>query len=123
MLVAGVSVTDPDGDPDGEDTLLRVDAWAEQGRVALPGAANASSALEVEEGVGDDGEGDGSIVVTGNETALNLVLAGLVYYPPPDWTSFTQVLGATFHQTEAIASFYEKRSRFLCRAWESLFMF
>lgn len=91
MLVTGVSLTDPDGDPHGEETRLRVDVWAEQGRVGFPGRANASSSLEVEEGVRDDGEGDGSFAVTGNETALNLALAGLVYYPPPDWTSFTQV--------------------------------
>lgn len=91
MLVAGVSLTDPDGDPDGEDTRLRVDMWAEQGRVGLPWGANASSSLEVEEGMGVNGEADGSFVVVGNETALNLALAGLVYYPPPDWTSFAQV--------------------------------
>lgn len=87
MLVAGVSLTDPDD----EETRLRVGVWAEKGRVGLPWGANALSSLEVEKGVGDDGEGDGSFVVVGNETALNLALAGLVYYPPPDWTSFTQV--------------------------------
>lgn len=91
MLVADVSLTDPDGDPDGGETRLQVGVWAEQGRVGLPERANASSSLEVEEGVGDDGEADGSFVVMGNETSLNLALAGLVYYPPPDWTSFTQV--------------------------------
>lgn len=91
MLVAGVSLKDPDGDPDGEETRLRVDVWAEKGRAGLPGGANASSLLEIEEGTGDNGEEDGSFVVVGNETALNLALAGLVYYPPPDWTSFAQV--------------------------------
>lgn len=91
MLVPGVSLQDPDGDPDDEESRLRVGIRAEQGRVGLPGAANASSSLEVEEGIGDDGEGDGSLLLTGEETALNLALAGLVYYPPPDWTSFTQV--------------------------------
>lgn len=87
MLVSGVSLTDPDG----VDTHLRVSVWAEKGILGLPGGVNASSSLEVEEGVGDDGERDGSFTVLGNETVLNVALAGLVYYPPADWTSFRQV--------------------------------
>lgn len=89
MPVAGVSVTDSD-----DEIYLWVDVWAEQGRVGLPSAANASSSLEVEEGIGDDGEGDGAFALTGDEVAVNLALAGLVYYPPPDWTSFKQVCEA-----------------------------
>ena len=91
MLVTGISLSDPDGDPDGEETRLRVDVWAEKGRVGLPANVNASSALEVGGSLGDDGDGDSGFAMTGNETALNLALAGLVYYPPPDWTSFKQV--------------------------------
>ncbi len=91
MLVTGVSLTDPDGDPDGEETRLRVDIWAENGRVGLPARTNTSSELEIEEGLGDDEDGGSGFVMTGNETALNLALVGLVYYPPPDWTSFKQV--------------------------------
>lgn len=89
VLVSGVSLTDPDD----VETPLRVSVWAEKGKVGLPGGvnANASSSLEVQEGVGDGGEGDGSFTVLGNETVLNVALAGLVYYPPPDWTSFKQV--------------------------------
>lgn len=84
MLVGGVSLSDPDN-----ERYLRVNVWAEKGRVALPRAANAS--LDVQEGIAEDGEGDGSFAVLGNETALNLALSGLVYFPPPDWTSFKQV--------------------------------
>lgn len=84
MLVGGVSLSDPDN-----ERYLRVNVWAEKGRVALPGAADAL--LDVEEGIADDGQGDGSFEVVGNETALNLALVGLVYFPPPDWTSFKQV--------------------------------
>lgn len=91
MLVTGVSLADPDGDPDGEETRLRVDIWAEKGRVGLPARVNTSSELEIEERLGDDEDGDLGFVMTGNETALNYALAGLVYYPPPDWTSFKQV--------------------------------
>lgn len=86
LPVAGVSVTDPD-----DEIYLRVDVWAEKGRVGLPRAADASSSLEVEEGIGDDGKGDGAFALTGHEVAVNLALTGLVYYPPPDWTSFKQV--------------------------------
>lgn len=87
MLVSGVSVTDPDD----VDAHLRVTMWAEQGGLGLPGWVNDSSSLEIEEGVGDDGEKDRSFTVLGNETVLNVALVGLVYYPPPDWTSFKQV--------------------------------
>ncbi|CAM9997145.1 unnamed protein product, partial [Hapterophycus canaliculatus] len=75
MVVAGVSVADPD---DGE-TRLRVDAWAKEGKVGLAQGVNASYSLDVEEGAGDSDSGHGSLVLTGNETALNLALAGLVY--------------------------------------------
>ena len=84
MPVGGVSLSDPDN-----ERYLRVNVWAEKGRVSLPGAAD--TLLDVEEGVDEDGEGDGSFAVVGNETALNLALRGLVYFPPPDWTSFKQV--------------------------------
>lgn len=87
MLVGGVSLLDPDN-----ERYLRVNVWAEKGRVALPGAAHAL--LAVEEGVAEDGQGDGRFEVVGNETALNLALLGLVYFPPPDWTSFKQVRGS-----------------------------
>lgn len=83
MAINGVSVTDPDN-----ERYLRVDVSAEKGKVGLPGAVDAL--LEINEGIGNDGQGDGSFVVVGNETALNAALAGLVYYPPPDWTSFKQ---------------------------------
>ncbi|CAM9224808.1 unnamed protein product, partial [Ectocarpus fasciculatus] len=88
LPVAGVSVTDAD-----DETYLRVDVWAENGRVGLPRAANSSSSLKVEEGIGNDGEGDGAFALTGDEVAVNLALTGLVYYPPPDWTSFKQADG------------------------------
>lgn len=88
MLVPEVSLTDPDD----VEAHLRVTMWAEKGGLGLPGGLNASSSLEIEEGIGDDGEKDRSFTVLGNETVLNLALAGLVYYPPPDWTSFKQVL-------------------------------
>lgn len=84
MLVHDVSVSDSDG-----EQYLRISVWAEKGRVGLPQAAELL--LEVEEGMSEDMEGDGSFVVVGNETALNLALAGLVYYPPADWTSYKQV--------------------------------
>lgn len=87
MLVSGVSLTDPDD----VDTHLLVSVWAENGILGFPEGFNASSSLEVEESIGDDGETDGSFTMLGTETVLNVALAGLVYYPPPDWTSFKQV--------------------------------
>lgn len=93
MLVAGVSVADPD---DGE-TWLRVDAWAEEGRVGLAQGIADSSSLDIEEGAHDSDNGPGGLVLAGNETDLNLALAGLVYFPPPDWTSFRNVSDCEFN--------------------------
>lgn len=95
MVVSGVSVADPDDD----ETFLQVVAWAKEGRVGLAQGTNSSSSLEVEEGADDDdGDGHGSLVLAGNETAMNLALAGLVYFPPPDWTSFKHVRdGLRYH--------------------------
>lgn len=84
MLVNGVSVRDPDG-----EVNLTLNIWAEKGRIGLPAASEAL--LEIEESIGDDGEGNGIFVVVGIEDALNHALEGLMYYPPPDWTSYKQV--------------------------------
>ena len=84
MLVFGVSVTDPD-----DEEYLRVTMSVENGRVGLPGAADLF--LDIEEGIGENMEGDGSFVMVGNESAINIALEGLVYYPPRDWTSYRKV--------------------------------
>lgn len=84
MVVYDVSVQDPDN-----EDYIRVDIWAEKGNVSLPSTMRGS--IEIERGIGEDGEMEGSWVVVGKGPALNEVLAGLVYYPPQDWTSFQQV--------------------------------
>lgn len=84
MEISSVSVTDPDN-----EQYLRVNVWAENARVGLSAAVD--SLLAVQNGIGEDGEADGSFEIIGNETALNFALAGLVYFPPLAWTSFKQV--------------------------------
>lgn len=84
MLVNGVSVRDPDG-----EVNLTLNIWAEKGRIGLPVASEAL--LEIKQNIGEDGEENGNFVVVGIEDALNQALERLVYYPPPDWTSFKQV--------------------------------
>lgn len=84
MLVPEVSVKDSD-----KEEYLRVTVSAENGRMGLPGAADLF--LDVQEGIGEDMEGDGSFVMVGEEAAINIALKELVYYPPPDWTSYRKV--------------------------------
>lgn len=84
MVVSEISLRDPDNEP-----YLRVNAWAEKGRLGLPGALD--ELLDIKLGVSGNEKGNASIAVVGNETALNVALAELVYYPPQDWTSFKQV--------------------------------
>lgn len=83
MAVHEVSVHSPD-----DEKYLRLELWAEKGNLSLPRASQGW--VKTEAGVDEDGEVDGSLVVVGTEAALNEALAGLVYYPPQDWTSFQQ---------------------------------
>lgn len=84
MLVPDVSVKDSD-----KEDYLRVTVSAENGRMGLPGARDLL--LDVQEGIGEDMEGDGSFAMVGEEAAINIALKELVYYPPPDWTSHQKV--------------------------------
>lgn len=86
MMVPDVSVNDPDG-----EEYLRITVSAEKGYVSLPRAAS-RDLTGVEEGVREDDDGRQALIMVGSEIALNEALKGLAYYPPPDWTSFREVL-------------------------------
>lgn len=86
MMVPDVSVSDPDG-----EEYLRITVSAEKGYVSLPRAAS-RDLTGVEEGVREDDDGRQALIMVGSEIALNEALKGLAYYPPPDWTSFREVL-------------------------------
>lgn len=85
VVIQGVSVSDPDG-----EEHLRIEISAEKGNVMLS-RASSRELLQIEQGIREQADGGETVVIVGAEDALNKVLAGLVYHPPPDWTSFKEV--------------------------------